>query len=92
MHARSTVLHGGGLGGLSLPQGHSPTDMVNCVCNLPHGASSGVLWESGGVREVLGEVFEGSWGALRHYHFPFFGGDFVNCVMKYLCFQFCVFV
>ena len=38
------------------PKGHRPNDMVNRVCNLPYGRSSGVLWGSGGVREVLGWI------------------------------------
>ena len=54
MRGRSSVLHAGGLGGRSSPQGHSPNDIVNCVCNLPYGGSSGVLWGPGGVREGLG--------------------------------------
>ena len=55
MHAFSTMLHGGGLG-RSPPQGHSPNDMVDCVCNLPYAGFSGVLWRSGGVMEVLGWI------------------------------------
>ena len=59
MRARSTVLHGGGLGGRSPPPGHSPNDMVICVCDLPHlGVFRGPLgsWESCGVSEALGGV------------------------------------
>ena len=56
MRARSIVLHGRGLGGQSLPQAHSPNDMVNCMCNLPYRRSSGVLWGSRVVREVLGWI------------------------------------
>ena len=87
---------GGVWGVRSPPQGHSPNDMVNRVCNLPYGRSSGVLWGSGGVREVLGwiggvqggirgskEGLEGSWGALGKGQFLFFGGGFVNGLMKY---------
>ena len=39
-----------GLGGQSPPQGHSPNDMVVCVCNLPHGAFSGVFGGPLGVQ------------------------------------------
>ena len=83
--------------GRSPPQGHSPNDMVNCVCNLPYGGSLGVLWGSGGVREVLGWIggvqggIEGvpgrflrsPGGPLEKVIFSFLGGEFVNGLMKY---------
>ena len=91
MRARSTVLHGG-LGGAEPPQGHSPNDMVICVCNLPYwgvfrgplgvlGGPVGVQRGQGASWEGWGgprEVPEGFWGGLGNGHFFFFRGEFVN--------------
>ena len=98
MHARSTVLHGWGLGGRRSPQGHSTNDMVNCVCSLPYGSLRGSFWRSRGVREVLGWIggvqagIEGPqgcfggvlWGHWKgHFLFVCGGWEFVNCLMTH---------
>ena len=73
MRARSSVLHEGDLGGRP-PQGHSPNDMVICVCDLPYWGvfrgPLGVLGScggpegSGGVLGGLGGSQGGSGGVL----------------------------
>ena len=62
MRARSTVLHGVS-GGCGAPQGYSPNDMVNCVCNLPYGGVLRGQGDPGGIGEVLGE-WSGSGGGF----------------------------
>ena len=65
MCARFTVLHGVGLGGARSPPMDSPTDMVICVCNLPHWmvvrsplVDLWVSWGSCGGPEGSGGVLE----------------------------------
>ena len=68
-------------------QGHSPNGMANCVCNLPYGWFSGVLWGRGGQGCPVGhqggpagdqrgprEVLERFWMPLGKGHFLVVGG------------------